>query len=259
MAPAIIEAAPLPAVDRKFWAILGFSAALHGALLVSVSWERQPQSITLPPITATIRLLNTIESRPLAEAPVAQPAVSEKVRPQPPRAERPAPPMVTRAGPAIVPAPVARPESRVVAAPPPAPVASAMPLVVPAEAMPSPAPVAERPLSTAPVAPASGPANRETLDRYRMHLTELFAGRHEYPRVAAMRGWEGEVRLRLKVARKGNLLGVVLDRSSGFDVLDRHALAMIEAFGALPPLPDALDSNEIQVVVPISYKLRKAT
>ena len=27
----------------------------------------------------------------------------------------------------------------------------------------------------------------------------------------------------------------------------------------LPPLPEALDSNEIQVVVPINYKLKKTT
>lgn len=258
MAPAIIEATPLPAVDRKFWAILAFSAALHGLLLVSVSWERPPQSITLPPITATIRLLNSIESGPLVEA-VAPPAVPEKARPNPPRAERPAPPMVKTAGPAIAPAPSTRPDSRVVAAAPPAPAMPATPQAGPAESFPSPAPAAEQPVTVAPPVAAAAPASRETLDRYRQRLTELFAGRHEYPRVAALRGWEGEVRLRLKVARKGNLLGVVVDSSSGFAVLDQHALAMIEGFGNLPPLPESVDSNDIQVVVPISYKLRKAT
>jgi protein TonB len=94
---------------------------------------------------------------------------------------------------------------------------------------------------------------------YRQRLAELFARGYEYPRVAALRGWEGEVRLRLKVARKGNLLGVHLDRSSGFDVLDQHALALLEGHGALPPFPDALEGSEIQVIVPINYKLRKTT
>jgi protein TonB len=97
------------------------------------------------------------------------------------------------------------------------------------------------------------------LDSYRQRLSELLARQHEYPRIAAMRGWEGEVRLRLKVARKGNLLGVQLDRSSGFDVLDQHALAMLEGYGSLPPLPEMLESSEIQVVVPINYKLKKTT
>jgi len=87
----------------------------------------------------------------------------------------------------------------------------------------------------------------------------LFARGYEYPRIAALRGWEGEVRLRLKVARKGNLLGIQLDRSSGFEVLDQHALAMLESHGNLPPLPDSLEASEIQVIVPINYRLRKTT
>jgi protein TonB len=65
--------------------------------------------------------------------------------------------------------------------------------------------------------------------------------------------------LRLKVARKGNLLGVQLDHSSGFDILDQHAVAMLERLATLPPLPEALEASEIQVVVPIHYKLRKTT
>jgi protein TonB len=99
----------------------------------------------------------------------------------------------------------------------------------------------------------------DLLAAYRQRLTQLLAGQHEYPRIAALRGWEGEVRLRLRVARKGNLLGVVLDHSSGFDVLDQHALAMLAALGGLPPVPEGLDGNEIQVVVPVSYKLNKTT
>lgn len=143
-------------------------------------------------------------------------------------------------------------------APSPVAVAPVAPIALSAgPAEPAPPPVAVAVAAPAPSAP--GPNSRESLDRYRQQLTDLFAGRHDYPRLAALRGWEGEVRLRLKVARKGNLLGVALDRSSGFDVLDRHAQALIESFGVLPPLPESLDGNEIQVVVPINYKLRRST
>jgi protein TonB len=127
--------------------------------------------------------------------------------------------------------------------------------------------LAPAPAASAPVAEAAHPApaiapqrpQSEVLEGYRQRLGELFARHQEYPRVAALRGWEGEVRLRLKVARRGNLLGVVLDHSSGFDVLDQHAMAMLEALASLPPLPEALEANEIQVVVPINYKLKKTT
>ncbi|MFZ2366652.1 MAG: energy transducer TonB [Azonexus sp.] len=110
-------------------------------------------------------------------------------------------------------------------------------------------------------APETAPARPQgdVLAAYRQRLTALLAGQQEYPRVAALRGWEGEVRLRLRVARKGNLLGVQLDHSSGFAVLDQHAVAMLEALASLPPLPEALEANEIQVVVPINYKLKKST
>ena len=92
---------------------------------------------------------------------------------------------------------------------------------------------------------------------YRRRLTDLLARQQEYPRVAAMRGWEGEVRIRVRVARKGSLLGVTLDHSSGYDILDRHAIAMLEGLGGLPALPDEYGSSELQVVVPVSYSLRK--
>jgi protein TonB len=42
-------------------------------------------------------------------------------------------------------------------------------------------------------------------------------------------------------------------------VLDQHAQALLAGYGDLPPLPDALEANEIQVIVPINYKLRKTT
>jgi protein TonB len=124
---------------------------------------------------------------------------------------------------------------------------------------------APRSAEPTPALPAATPhptaqrASTEAIDSYRRQLTDLFAREHEYPRVAAMRGWEGEVRLRLRVARRGQLLGVRVDRSSGFEVLDQDALALLEGHGKLPPLPEALEVAEIEVVVPITYRLRKAT
>jgi protein TonB len=125
-------------------------------------------------------------------------------------------------------------------------------------AAPDSAPLAESPAAgTGAATPA--PTQSVLLGAYRQRLTELLAGQQHYPRVAAQRGWEGEVRLRLQVARKGNLVSVQLDRSSGFEVLDQHALAMLEQLASLPPLPEGLDASEIQVVVPVNYRLRKAT
>lgn len=244
-AGVLIEVPAIPTVNRKFWAILGLSVLFHASLFALTSWQRQNGPVSLPPILASIRLIAATEPGPVAAAePISAPApaaVPQKARQDASRTERPAPRVTQTAGPANVPAQTAAPAA--------AGVDSASPVVA--------APAAE----TAAPAPAAAPQRPagEVLDAYRRRLGELFARHQEYPRIAAMRGWEGEVRLRLKVARKGNLLGVAVDRSSGFEVLDQHALAMLEALAGLPPLPESLDSNEIQVVVPINYKLKKTT
>ncbi|MDP2883024.1 MAG: TonB family protein [Azonexus sp.] len=240
---ANIELPVIPTVNRKFWAILGLSILLHSTLFALTSWQRENGPISLPPIFATIRLIAVTESGPAAADAPAPAAVPQKARQDAIRTERPAPRATQTAGPANVPAG----EASSAAAMPSENVAPAASMAV-AEAARPPAP------AIAPQRPQS-----EVLAGYRQRLGELFARHQEYPRVAALRGWEGEVRVRLRVARKGNLLGVAVDRSSGFDVLDQHALAMLEALASLPPLPEALEANEIQVIVPISYKLKKTT
>ncbi|MBS1132074.1 MAG: outer rane transport energization protein TonB [Proteobacteria bacterium] len=232
-----------PIGHSKFWALFVLSMALHATLFAIMSGQRQHAPVALPPILASIRLIAVSESGSVAAAaPAPAPAtVPQKARQNPQRTEQRSAPRVTQtAGPANAPAQAASPQ---VVAAVESGGAVAVPPAAPVQATPAPA----------------APPQSELLDNYRQRLGQLFARHQEYPRIAALRGWEGEVRLRLKVARKGNLLGVQLDRSSGFEVLDQHALAMLEALASLPPLPDALESNEIQVVVPINYKLKKTT
>lgn len=254
--------------DRRFQHMLGLSVLLHGALLVGL--PRPPLAVPeVPQLLVSIRLAASAPAPAATPAPAAQPAPLEAPRPpavapRPPRAEarpvlvapQPAPP-VARQKPAVTPAERA-------AQPAPPAITPATPPAMPTEiaaAAPRSADVTPAP----PASPVTTPhptaqrASTEAIDSYRRQLTDLFAREHEYPRVAAMRGWEGEVRLRLRVARRGQLLGVRVDRSSGFEVLDQDALALLEGHGKLPPLPDALEVAEIEVVVPITYRLRKAT
>jgi protein TonB len=228
---------PLGAVNQRFWAILGLSILFRAVLFALIAWQRQNGPRSLLPLLASIRLIAVHEPGAVAAAAPAPATVPQKVRQDAIRMEWPAPRVTQPAGPANVPTQTPAPSAEM-AAVDAAPVAK----VVPSEHAVS----AQRPQG-------------EVLEAYRRRLGELPARHQKYPRVAALRGWEGEVRLRLKVARKGNLRGVALDRSSGFEVLDQHALAMLEALAGLPPLPEALDRNEILVVVPINFKLKKAT
>lgn len=47
--------------------------------------------------------------------------------------------------------------------------------------------------------------------------------RPEYPSSALAKGWEGRVLLRLQVNADGSVQAVLVERSSGYDVLDRAA------------------------------------
>ena len=234
-----IEYTP-PAVGRRFWAILLISVAIHAGVL---AWNRasKAQQAELPPLVATLRAMTPVSpppSEPLAETMPA--AVPQKIRPQPAKRESlPTPVMTssTESDPRVAQAPMVTPAAvPEVQSAPPAPPAVAAVVAPPAASMPS---------------------QEELLASYRRRLTDLLARHQEYPRVAAMRGWEGEVRVRVRVARKGSLLGVTLDHSSGYDILDKHAIAMLEGLGGLPALPEEYGSSELQVVVPVSYSLRK--
>ena len=59
----------------------------------------------------------------------------------------------------------------------------------------------------APTEPAPGARVDEApdptlLERYGRNLSSLLARQQNYPRLAALRGWEGEVQLRVTIARK---------------------------------------------------------
>jgi protein TonB len=242
MAAALRLYRPTAVVDHRFAGLVLLSLLLHGGLFVLMPGPR-PVVPALPKLLATLRLPALPESGVARAAPVPA-ALPQKVRPSPAAAaNRPVPQRLQTAGPASVPA------SPLAAATPLAPSApsSGMSPLAAASELPSAVPTAS------PVAAA------DALAAYRLRLAELLARHQEYPRVAALRGWQGEVRLRLRVARRGNLLAVDLDQSSGFTVLDQHAQAMLAELGGLPPLPELLEGSEIQVVVPITYKLNKTT
>lgn len=247
---------PVPAVDRKFWRILLLSALVHGGLFLLMAWEREQGARQLPALLATIRMALP-EPAAVTGTPVAVTS-DEPASARPPRSLRheTSPRLQPNPRPVPTASPVAMPEAPSTTVSPAGSTVAPAALPATAAAASTIQPVAQT-IAPAPSAAVDGAA--EALTRYRQRLTALLARQQEYPRVAAMRGWEGEVRLRLRVARKGQLLAVALDRSSGHAVLDEHAAAMLAELGNLPPLPDSVEGSEIQVVVPVNYRLNRNT
>ncbi|MBN1656547.1 MAG: energy transducer TonB [Deltaproteobacteria bacterium] len=73
----------------------------------------------------------------------------------------------------------------------------------------------------------------------------------EYPRAGRRFGWEGKVLLRFKLLADGRVLEARVDRSSGFELLDRSALRALERAA---PLPAPVAATE--VIVPILFALK---
>jgi protein TonB len=87
-------------------------------------------------------------------------------------------------------------------------------------------------------------------------LLEREIGKHkQYPRIAQMRGWQGEALVELVIDEGGRLASVRIQTSSGHDVLDKQALEMVRKTVAASPPPDTLRGSSSTFLVPVSFKL----
>jgi protein TonB len=188
-----------------------------------------PASIALA-IATEVNTPQPALRRPMTTAP-ARSSVQAK-RTQSPIAANDAPP-------AVASAPASTADTAI--AEPPAPTASAEP--APQNAVAARTPSAE--------------SGADALDRFGRACSEALAARRDYPRLAALRGWQGEVRLRIHFARHGSLASVELARSSGIDTLDEHALRLAREGSPLPAVPEALQDREFDLLVPVQYRLAR--
>jgi protein TonB len=105
--------------------------------------------------------------------------------------------------------------------------------------------------------PPTAADNGRLVEGYKQALAEYIGRQRSYPRLAQMRGWEGTVLLRLRLEPDGRLLEALLERSSGHELLDSQALQMARRLTTWPPPPDALKEREINVLVPVTFRLQK--
>jgi protein TonB len=231
------------------------AAALHvGAVLAAFHWHAAVPPAPPPPVVVTIERAPSHVVPPAPPRPI--PPRPKHALVQPPARAPLEPPIVPRVLPARAPAVDVPPAPKVAAlphveAPAPAIIAPAaidVPLV--AEA----APVAtEAPRATvAPALPASNavPAWQGLL----LGRLERFK---RYPSSAQFRRQQGVVYLRFSMDRHGNVVSAVIDKSSGFDILDAEALALIHRAAPLPPPPPEVDGDPIELVVPIQFFLNR--
>jgi len=99
-------------------------------------------------------------------------------------------------------------------------------------------------------------AIKKTIESYSAKLTKSIARQRRYPRIAQMRGWQGEIIIDLKIDGQGNLIKAKIKQGSEFKILDTEGMNMVKRASPFPKPPKELESKIFNVVVPISFKLQ---
>lgn len=134
--------------------------------------------------------------------------------------------------------------------PPPASPARSAPSSVPARAN-TPGAVAATLISEA---TASGVV-LDGLRGYRLAVASQARRFKRYPVQAMAAGWAGSAEIRLEVSSDGQPRDVTVSRSSGHELLDRAAQAMIDAGAQRASVPDSLRGRAFAVVLPVVFNL----
>lgn len=235
------SAAPWPSLCA--WGVTVLVHGLLGAWFV----QRPPQTPFEPAPRMTVYLIDTAEPAP---APIPLPP-----EPAPPPRSARKPPVAAAPGrierPASQSAPAQSAASHPVASA--APAASVPVAAVPAEPRTESAASAPAPAGVA-VAAADAIAMRDSWEARLLAHLEAF---RRYPLAAQRRREQGTAWLRFTVDPRGRVLARHLDRGSGSDALDEESLAVVLRAQPLPPPPAALASGQVEVVLPMEFRLRR--
>ncbi|HEY3300820.1 MAG TPA: energy transducer TonB [Methylophilaceae bacterium] len=235
------------------WTI-GLSIILHliaVLVLPSVHIEKEPPEPELVIELAPIKKVEPPQplQPPKPEANPEPVKPEQKVKPEPTPAPKvtPSPEPVVKSKSTTTETPPPQPSPEVTAPPviAVAPKAEATPVVTAPPPPPPPEPV------------KTGPSQTDidaAKNQYGSALARELAKHKQYPKIAQMRGWEGEVILELQLDSNGNVVSSKVHDSSTFDALDKQALEMVKKAN-FPPPPEALRGRSFNILVPVSFKL----
>ncbi len=228
------------------WAIIG-SMLLH-ALLVAVIPNIKFDEIKEPEIL-NVDFVKLPEPPPLAPEPVqpepetVKPKIEPKIKPEPKPVTKPIPTVAAEPTQPVSEPPPVQPTEVIAVAPKPTP-------APPAQTVPAPVPVVPEP------PPVINQADYEDArNKYGNSLWGAISKYKKYPKIAAMRNWQGEAIVELELDGNGKLKSKKIVQSSGHDVLDKQALEMVEKALPFPAPPEALRGNSFTITVPIPFKL----
>ncbi|MFZ5801392.1 MAG: TonB family protein [Candidatus Omnitrophota bacterium] len=90
---------------------------------------------------------------------------------------------------------------------------------------------------------------------YTRQIQQKIARAVVYPEEASQLGWEGAVRLDLKILSDGTLSSIRVKQSSGYEIFDDSAVNAAKNSAPFPIFPAELRAREINIDVPVIYNL----
>jgi len=231
--------------DHSFaWALV-FSLVMHVLIMTRLPGFHLHQIVK--PVTLDVAIL------PPPPAPPPKPSIPqpEPVKPQPVLNPQPSP------KPRPIELPKERSELQPVASKPepsPEPPPPAVISVAPKVEETPPAFTASQPEPVKPIGPTPQAIDNDR-DLYGSLLTREIAKHKQYPKIAQMRGWQGTVKVELQIDNNGNLVASSINKSSGFEALDKQALEMVKKASPLPLPPESLRNRQFNILVPVTFRL----
>lgn len=229
--------------NTLIWAVIG-SLLLHG-LLVLVIPDFKFDEIKTPAVLE-VELVKKPEPPP---PPIVPP---EPIQPQPKIIQpKPLPKPVIKP----LPTPVVEKIEPMVEQPTPPPdviaVAPKVEAAPPVHTVPTPVPVKQEP----PPPLVKQTDIDDARGRYGNALWNAISKHKKYPKIAQMRGWQGEAKVELLLDGDGKIKSKKITQSSGYETLDKQALEMVEKAQPFPTPPEALRGNNFTITVPVPFKL----
>jgi TonB family protein len=91
---------------------------------------------------------------------------------------------------------------------------------------------------------------------YTSAVRKMIANAKVYPPTARDKGQQGKIDLSFKLGKHGELLKLLIENSSGNNILDDAARNAVKNAGPFPPIPEKLNKQYVLLELPISFVLR---
>ena len=97
----------------------------------------------------------------------------------------------------------------------------------------------------------------EMMSRYEQLISLWIEKFKKYPDEARSQGMQGETVIRIRIDRQGNIRYYILERSTGFEVLDRAAIDMVKLANPVPAVPNDYPQGDlIEFLIPVNFHLQ---